>query len=108
MGMKKPTGSLYHLSHGQREPVSFWFALSPRVERPHLLQTPDQLRLGEKRDSERARYVLISNGVALDAFNASFPDLVASSHSIAQGPCVFCSKYGRVVRASNLPHFRET
>jgi hypothetical protein len=27
---KKPTDSLYHLSHGQREPVSFWSALSQR------------------------------------------------------------------------------
>jgi hypothetical protein len=30
VGDKKPTDSLYHLSHGQREPVSIWSALSQR------------------------------------------------------------------------------
>jgi hypothetical protein len=30
MMKKKPTDSLYHLSHGQREPVSYWSALSQR------------------------------------------------------------------------------
>src|SRR4051794_30836561 len=33
---KKPTGPLYHLSHGQRGPVGSWFALSPRANSPPL------------------------------------------------------------------------
>jgi hypothetical protein len=43
MKRKKPTGSLYHLSHGQREPEGFWFALSPRADRGVKKQTADQL-----------------------------------------------------------------
>jgi hypothetical protein len=35
-GNKKPTVSLYHLSHGQREPVGLWFALSQSRTLPYL------------------------------------------------------------------------
>jgi hypothetical protein len=31
MVVKKPTDSLYHLSHGQREPVSFWVRSLPET-----------------------------------------------------------------------------
>jgi hypothetical protein len=41
MMQKEPTDSLYHLSHGQREPVSYWSALSQR-RTAFKKQTADQ------------------------------------------------------------------
>jgi len=39
---EKPTGSLYHLSHGQREPVGFLVRSLPQSRTLHKKQTVDQ------------------------------------------------------------------